>query len=395
VSVFSRSSDTCVSSAVDTRVIPVAPHARRVGVLLAQQLAAPLIAVAVIGVAFLPLSHTYDLAVFLRAGHTLLHGGNVYPRPGTAAVYSGASFVYPYFAAWPFVALAAVSSGFGGTVFLIASACAVLAACFVGPKRGPWPATLILCTTFTITGLQLGALSPLLFAGTVFLWHLRDRPLAFGLLAGPVLASKLFLAPLLVWLLLARRYRACAYASASIVALLILSFALGPIGPLQYVQVLNQLGAHEARSGFGVIGALMNVGFAPAAAQASAAILTLGVFAAAYVHHRRTGNERVSFCVGIIACLILTPVLWSHYLILLPAGLIALGARRRWLVILALASWAIAPPHGVRLNTAIIAGITSSGVWLLVGAVSLVAVASSTLRAGGHSARQREISRQH
>ena len=47
-----------------------------------------------------------------------------------------------------------------------------------------------------------------------------------------------------------------------------LSFVLGPIGPGPYLEVLSQLGTHEAEAGFGIVGALMNAGLAPTEAQA-------------------------------------------------------------------------------------------------------------------------------
>jgi hypothetical protein len=344
--------------------------------------AMPLTVVAAIVVVFLPLSPSYDLEVFLRAGQATLHGLPLYPRLGSPAVYSGGSFVYPFFAVWPFVALAAIPSSASTAVFFVVCVGAVLVACGAGAGRDPWPATLVLCSAFTITGLQLGALSPLLFAGAVFLWRLRERPLALALLAGPVLASKLFLAPLLLWLLVARRYRALTYAGLSTLTLLALSFALGPIGPLQYLHLLSQLGAHEARAGFGLIGALMNVGLRPAAAQAAALALTLALLAAAYAHYRRRSDERVAFCAGIVVSLVLTPVLWSHYLILLAAALMTLGAPRRWLVTFALASWAIAPPHGVHVDTDLIEGVTSSGPWFAVGASMLVFAYAAARPAG-------------
>jgi hypothetical protein len=302
--------------------------------------------VAAIVVVFLPLTRAYDLDVFLRAGAAALRGLQVYPGPGTPDVYSGSSFVYPYFTLWPFMLLGALPAALGTAVFFAISACAVVAACLFAAGSGPWRAVLVLCTAFTITGLQLGALSPLLFAGAVFLWRQRSRPSVF-LLAGPIVVSKLFLAPLLVWLLLARRFRALAWASASIIVLLGVGFILGPIDPGQYLRILSQLGAHEARSGFGLIGALMNAGFAMSAAQAWALALALALLLAAHLHHRRTRDERVLYCAGLAAALLLTPVLWSHYLVLLLAGLLAYDAPRRWFVVVAIASWAIAPPHGV------------------------------------------------
>jgi alpha-1,2-mannosyltransferase len=329
-------------------------------------------ALALIVVVFLPLSPAYDLEVFLRAGSAALHGLSVYPSPGSPAVYSGSSFVYPYLAVWPFVPLAALSSGLSTILFFAFCSGAVIAACLVADGCDPWRALLVLCTAFTITGLQLGALSPLLFAGAFFLWRLRDRPVAFGLLAAAVVASKLFLAPLLIWLLLARRFRAFAWASGSTLVLLAIGFLLGPLGPSSYLRLLSKLGAHEARSGFGLIGALMNAGLGPGMAEGAAAALASAVFLAAYVHWRRARDERVLFCAGIAASLVLTPVLWSHYLVLLPAALLVLNAPRRWFVVLALASWAIAPPHGVHLDTDLIEGVNSSGAWLVVATALLV-----------------------
>ncbi|MHB8491484.1 MAG: glycosyltransferase family 87 protein [Solirubrobacteraceae bacterium] len=333
-----------------------------------------LIPVAAIALAFLPLTPAYDVDVFLRAGTAAAHGLQVYPTVGTPAVYSGFSFVYPYFALWPFVLLAELPAALGTAVVFWISALAVIAACMLAPVRGPWRAVLVLCTAFTITGLQLGALSPLLFAGVVFLWRARGRAGLF-VLAGPVIACKLFLAPMLVWLLLAGRYRALAWAGASTVALLSVGFLLGPVDPSQYLNMLSQLGAHEARSGFGLIGALMNAGVAMFVAQALALALSLVILVAVHQRYRRTRDERLLFCAGLVASLLLTPVLWSHYLVVLAAALLAYDARRRWFVLFALASWAISPPHGLPDSALIQIGA------LAATAVAVLFIARSSTRA--------------
>jgi hypothetical protein len=346
---------------------------------IAAVLAVGSIVVAIV-VVLLPLTPSYDLDVFLRAGYAAVHGQQVYPSPGSPAVYSGSSFVYPYFAVWPFAVLAGVSPGLSTMLFYLLCVCAILAACLVGAGRDAWPAILTLCSAFAITGLQLGALSPLLFVGAVFLWRLRARPVAFTLLAAPVIACKLFLAPLLLWLLIACRYRTFAYASAASAATLALSFALGPIGPGPYLHLLSQLGAHEASSGFGLVGALIGAQVSPIAAEAMAVAVAMIVCVASYVHFRRTRDERVSFCTGILVSLLLTPVLWSHYLILLSAMLVVLGARRRWFVALVVMSWAISPPHGVSLERGVIAHLTASDAWAAAGVAVLLAGAAARLR---------------
>jgi alpha-1,2-mannosyltransferase len=351
---------------------------------LVQNVAPPL-AIAAIVLVFLPLSRTYDLNVFLRAGDALLHGLTPYPNPASRAVYSGSSFVYPYLAAVPFMPLAAIPPDWSATLFFAVSVLAVLAACYAGAGGDPRPAALVLCMAFTITGLQLGALGPLLFAGTVFLWRLRDRPVALAALAGAVIASKLFLGPLLVWLLLAGRYRAFAYACICTAGILVAGFVFGPLGPASYAHLLSQLGVHEARAGFGLVGALMNAGATAGVAQATAMAVGATLVGISYVHWRRAGDERVLFCGAIVAALAATPVLWSHYLVLLAVPLLAYNAPRRWLATLALASWVIAPAHGVRFDDDVIARVPHSTEWAI--AMSLLVFAYATGRGGDGRAR--------
>ena len=180
-------------------------------------------------VLFLPLSQAWDLNVFLRAGQAALHSRDIYPAVGTPDVYSGHAFVYPAVVVWPFAYLALFPQPVATAIYFTVCALAVIAASTFPPSRDRWIPVLVLSTAFTITGLQLGAISPLLFVGTVFLWKLRDRPLLFGLVAAPVIVSKLFLAPLLIWPLLAKRYRAVAWASSLTFLLLGLGFITGSL----------------------------------------------------------------------------------------------------------------------------------------------------------------------
>ena len=70
--------------------------------------------------------------------------------------------------------LATLPVAVGVAAFFLISAGAVTAVC-LPTRSGAWRAALVLCSAFTITGLQLGALSPLLFAGAVLLWRVRRR----------------------------------------------------------------------------------------------------------------------------------------------------------------------------------------------------------------------------
>jgi hypothetical protein len=335
----------------------------------------------------------YDLNVFLHAGQNVVHGLRVYPSIGTPSVYSGSAFVYPFVAALPFVLLAGLSAAAATWLFFAVSAASVIAVSSIGLRRGYLRALLVLSLAFTITGLQLGALSPLLFAGTLLLWRLRERPRAF-LLAGPIIAAKLFLAPLLLWLLLARRYRALGWAGVGLGCSLGLGFLLGPISVGTYARMLSQLSAHEARLGMGLVGAWMNRGLSLGAGQAIAVAAALTLLIWAYRSYRRAGDERVLFCAGVLVSLILTPVLWSHYLVLIAACLLVFEARLRWLLALVLASWALSPPHNIPYPRPIeLAAL--SGLVLLLAALSPPArVLRRRLAAMVRSAVDRRLARQ-
>lgn len=325
---------------------------------------AGLCVVSVIVLVFLPLSRAYDLEVFLRAGGAIVHGLSVYPPLGSPAVYSGFSFVYPFAAAWPFVPLAGLAPHAATTVFFIVSLAAMAVSCLVLSGADPWRTTLVLASASAITGLQLGALSPLLFAGVALMWSLREHPRAVGLLAAPLVCSKLFLAPVLVWLLLARRYRAFFYASALTIALLAAGFLLGAISPRGYLQLLSQLTAHEANNSLSLIAALVGAGVSTGAAKALALAVAAAVVCAAYLGWRSSRDERLLYCAGVIAALLSTPILWSHYLVIAAAPMLVLRASRRWFVVVAVASWVIHPPHGVQINPP--PGTGPLGPWLAI-----------------------------
>ena len=328
------------------------------------QLAAPVAAVIAIAALCLPLTPPYDLRVFLHAGAAALHGRDFYPRVGTASVYSGFSFVYPSLVIAPFLPLAWLPAHLSATIFFAVSASAVIAASLRLGDRDSWRVLLVLGTAFTITGLQLGALSPLLFAAAAFLWLLRGRPLAFASLAAIAVVSKLFLAPLLVWPLIARRYRAFALSGTLVVLLLGLGFVLGPLGLSQYLRLLDALSVHEARAGFGLISVLRNEGWSPLVAELAAGGLSGALLLGALLHHRRHGDERLVYCTGVLAALLLSPVVWSHYLILLLVIPLVLGVSRTWLVVLALLSWVIAPPHGLHWELPVPERLEANGPWL-------------------------------
>ncbi|WP_052711128.1 glycosyltransferase 87 family protein [Pseudofrankia sp. DC12] len=316
--------------------------------------------VLVIWVAYVrPLAH-FDIDVFLRAGAAVEAGRDPYPSPGSPAVSSGFAFVYPYLVAIPFVPLAWLPRAGAEGLFIGLSVLAVLAGCrLAGARR--WQAyALVLVASCTITGLQMGTLNALLFAGLAALWRLRDRPVAAGLLAALLVYSKLFLAPLPLWLLLTGRWRATAAAAGALVALFGVGQAVSPMGLTAYSGMLDALARAEAPDGLSLTGLLMNAGLglgaATWAARALAATLIAGCWLA--VRRRRTppasavpapdaGQDRLLFTATVAAALLASPIVWSHYLLLLAVPLLVVegGERTGALAVATAVSWLLVTPH--------------------------------------------------
>jgi alpha-1,2-mannosyltransferase len=306
--------------------------------------AVPLAAVAAVLTVFVPGVPHYDVGVFLRAGASVWHGRDPYPALGSADVRSGFAFVYPYLVAFPFAPLSWLGR-WGADTFIVGSAFAVVAGCRLA-GAGTRGTALVLLTSFTITGLQMGTLNALLFLGLILLWRARDRPLAAGVLAALLIYSKLFLAPVWLWLVLTRRWPAAGVAAAATAALVGLGGLVGPIGPVAYVRMLGSLASAEAPDGLSLTGLLMNTGLGagPATwlARAAALAVLLGCWLA------RRDDERVLFAAVIGAALLASPIVWSHYLILLSCALLVVAPRAdAALAVFALASWPVVNPHHI------------------------------------------------
>jgi hypothetical protein len=327
--------------------------------------------VAVIWVTYVrPLAH-FDVDVFLRAGADVAAGRNPYPRPGSAQVYSGFSFVYPYLVAFPFAVFAWLPRAGAEAAFIGLSVLAVLGGCWLAGARRWLAYALVLTASCTITGLQMGTLNAVLFAGLAALWRLRDRPVAAGLLAALLVYSKLFLVPLPLWLLLTRRWRAAAVAAATAAAVFGAGQLVSPVGLRDYAGMLDALARAEAPDGLSLTGLLMNAGLrlgvATWAARAAAGALIVSCCAAGYRSVWReqpaaagdgralagpapaewAAADRLVFAGTVAAALLASPIVWSHYLLLLAVPLLVIegGERLGALAVATAASWLLVTPH--------------------------------------------------
>ncbi len=312
----------------------------------------------------------FDVDVFLRAGRAVRDGRNPYPEPGTTAVISGFAFVYPYLTAWPFVVLSGLPDA--DTVFVAGSMLAVLAGVRLTGARDWRVYALVVTSSTTVIGLQMGTLNAWLFAALALAWRRRDHPLSAGVAVALAVYSKVFLAPVLLWLVLARRWRAAGVALALLAALLGVGELVSPLGTASYVTMLGQLGRAEALTGVSLTGLLANVGLPVGGANALARGSALAVLAGCALALRRGHDERLAYTGAVVAGLLASPVVWCHYLLLLVAPLLALSvpaerdaARARAdrrpspvpIAVFATATWFLVTPHR---STAAVLAVTAA-----------------------------------
>jgi hypothetical protein len=258
----------------------------------------------------------------------LLHGHDPFPA-SDADLSGGVNRIFPIPAAalvGPLTLLPVAAATVVFTVLLLAAFGGTLWLLGVRDWRvygavALWPATL--------SALQTANLTILLALLVAVAWRWRDRRWTPGIAVGAAIALKLFLWPLVVWLIAFRRYASAAVATALAVAgtLLVVPFVSLP----EYARLMRNLGSTFSTESYNVVGLCAQVGLGTGAvADTVAAAIGLGLIAVAYRHR--------SLPLALAASLVLSPIVWLHYFVLLaiPLATTRPAFAGAWLVPLAL-----------------------------------------------------------
>jgi hypothetical protein len=244
----------------------------------------------------------------------VVHGASPYSAIGSRAVAQGAAFLYPPLAGYlvaPFtllppvvaevIAVALIAAAVPGTLLVLGVRdwrCHAMAFLW-------WP---------TLIAVQTGNLTLPMLLGLAILWRYRDKKLVVALVAGVVVALKLFFWPVLVWLVATRRYRTAALAAATSALFVFVPWAgIRFAGLSGYPHLLSSVSRHEGPHSYSVaalLNAMLPSWTAATAVETAVGVALLGVvFMAA-----RSGHDRDAFALSIVAILVLSPLLEMHYL---------------------------------------------------------------------------------
>jgi Glycosyltransferase family 87 len=275
----------------------------------------------------------FDLKVFLEAGDAVLAGRSPYPDPGTL-VPPSSYYVYPPLLALVIIPLSVISVSVAASIFTVLGIAAVAGALYALDVRDWRCYVLAFAYPYTREALGYGAIGTFLALLAALAWRYRDDPRATGVASGLAIALKLFLAPLLLWLAFTRRVRAAAISAAAAVVLALVSWAvIGFAGLVDYPTLVRELSDLEAEQSYSAVAVLASIGLPSTLATILAVAGGAALLALAWRRARGDGpaGDRRSFILVIAAALVLTPILWLHYLVILVVPIALARPRLSWL----------------------------------------------------------------
>lgn len=286
--------------------------------------------------------------VFLPAANAILDGTSPYMHPDAFVGPPQAPYAYPPFLAVVLTPVALLPEHFGTSFFPGALWSVLLIGAMVGALLllgvRDWRCyPVALAYPFTLEAIEYGAVGPILLLVLALGWRFRDRA-SGGVAVGVAIVLKLFLWPLLLWLVFTRRVRVATTGAAVAAGLALASWAvIGFAGLADYPALLRKLVDIEAEGSYSALALAQAAGASERLARVLVLVagvaLLVGAYRAAvappFDHDER---DRRALTLSLAAALVLTPILWLHYLVLLvlPLALARPRLSALWLAPLVL-----------------------------------------------------------
>jgi Glycosyltransferase family 87 len=285
-----------------------------------------------------------DFLIFRHAGNALLHGHSPYVDPTVKLLAANDRFVYPTPAALPFIPFAVVPAKLSMVLFFVLSVAAIVASLWLFDVRDWRCYGVALVGMPVLSSLLIGTIGPFLLLLCAAGWRLRHRSVA-GMPLALAAGAKLFLWPLLVWLLVTRRFRAFTVALLTIAATLLIWAVVDMGGLRRYPQTIHVLNLVQRWKSYSFQSLLISLHASGRLSEIAAGFLALAASAALVLLRRR--SDATTFALAIVAALIATPILWMHYLILLLAPIAVTRPRLSPLWLLPLVLFGVPHPESL------------------------------------------------
>jgi glycosyl transferase family 87 len=194
--------------------------------------------------------------------------------------------------------------------------------------------------------LVLGQIYPILLAGLVAGWiaERRGHPVAAAVLYGIVVALKPSLVPILLLAAVQRRWLPFrAGVASAAVATLVGVFAAGPSSALEWLRIAVGQGSPDVTDNASLPGLAVRFGLPSAVGLAVGAVVLLGTLARLARHRDRVDPAGTALWAVLATGLLVSPIAWHNYSLLLWPGLLLLVAAGRGPSAAAAAAVAVIP----------------------------------------------------
>jgi alpha-1,2-mannosyltransferase len=284
-----------------------------------------------------------DFGIFRTAALAVVHGRSPYVAATPAALAHFDKFVYPPVAALVLAPIAELPSEVGRVLVFVGGFAAIVGALRLLHVEDWRCYGVALVSTPAINSLALGALTSFLLLGATAAWRYRDRTVVAAVAVAFTAVLKLFLWPLVVWLLATRRWRSAAYCAVAGTVLVLGSWAvIGFAGLRSYPTLVHVLERIEAPVSYSIVAL---IGVHGGAETAVTLVLAVVLVAAIVVAAHAPDGDRRSFAAAVLAALLATPLLWLHYLLLLYVPIALYRPRLGPLWFLPLLLWVTPTAH--------------------------------------------------
>ena len=280
-----------------------------------------------------------DFLSFWQAGRHVLHSQSPYPLlntlPAVADRFTFEPFVYPAPAAYWMVPLSVLPFAVAKTLFLALNIASIVAGLRLLGVRDWRCHAAAFVSVPVVAGTSLGTFSALLFLGVAATWRYRDETVRAGAIVGVLIVAKLFLWPLWLWLVYTRRFAAAALSATAAVTLTVVAWwGIDFAGLREYPRLLSRLTELVGSNSFSSYALIHAAGVSGATTQT--VVLAGGAVLMAFAawRFRSAGTDEHSFVAALGIALLLTPILWPHYLVLVyvPIAMLRRTFSALWLL---------------------------------------------------------------
>ena len=247
----------------------------------------------------------------------IVRGHSPFPLPTVSAIETGNPAIYPPLLPVLAVPLGALPWGFALAIWTSALVVGVAFSVWLAGARDWRCFVVALFSPLIVGGLVFGNIVLLLIVGVSVSWRWRERPAVSGLALGLTIAAKLVAWPLLVWLLISRRYQAFGYACGALVAGILIPWALvGFRGIRDYPTLLRLADRVYGPHGFSLAASAAALGVSNLGVVFCLAATATALTAAATFGRKR---EFDVFAFAVLATVFVAPIAWPYsFSLLLP-----------------------------------------------------------------------------